>query len=79
MRKEIAYLLIVAALVCGFLVGRELPRHHYQSLANGWVILDTSTGIECDLRPPKPPSNDDNAFFDPTKYATPSVLPPCDK
>jgi hypothetical protein len=75
MRKKIAYLLIAAALVCGFLVGREFPRHHYQSLANGWVILDTSTGKECDLRPPELPPL--KTFNGPTKYFTPSGLPYC--
>jgi hypothetical protein len=42
----------------------------------GWVILDTSTGKECDLRPPRLLS-DTQMFDEHTKYATPSGLPPC--
>jgi len=80
MRKEIAYLLIVTVLICGFLVGRDFPRHHYQSLANGWVILDTSTGKECHLRPSAPPpGNKSDVFDEAIKHTTPSGLPHCDQ
>jgi hypothetical protein len=79
MRKEIACLLIVVAVLFGFFLGREFPRHHYQPLGNGWVILDTSTGKTCDLRTAAPPAplSDTQVFGKDFKYATPSGLPYC--
>lgn len=93
MRKDVACLLIVVALVCGFLAGREFPRHEYQAIGNGYVILDTSTGKACDMRlsassskdsslapiqPLEAPTNPiDKAFSDAAKNETPSGLPHC--
>lgn len=46
MRKEIAGLLIAAALLCGFFVGRRFPAHSYAPAPGGFA-LDTTTGKVC--------------------------------
>ena len=46
MRKEIAWLAIAVALVCGFLVGRRFPAHNYVPAPAGFA-LDTTTGKVC--------------------------------
>lgn len=79
MKKGTGISLIIAAWVVGFFVGREFPRHHFQPLGVGWVLLDTSTGKTCDLRAPQSPTNPiDKALSEPgLTPSTPSGLPRC--
>ncbi len=46
MRKEIAWLLIAAALVVGFFLGRRFPAHSYVPAPAGFA-MDTATGKVC--------------------------------
>jgi len=48
-KREIALLLIVTSLVCGFLTGQRFPIHHYAAFSvNGLpVLVDSTTGHIC--------------------------------
>jgi hypothetical protein len=52
MRKEIVWMLVIVAFVCGLFAGRKFPAHHYVTLpAEGslnTLLLDTKTGKVCD-------------------------------
>jgi hypothetical protein len=47
MKKEIALAAVVAALLGGFLVGREFPVHHYEPWKSSGFLYDTTTGTIC--------------------------------
>jgi hypothetical protein len=56
MREKIAFSLIPVALIAGFFVGRQFPRHRYERFGNGPYLYDLSVGKLCDPRPaPKNP------------------------
>ena len=84
MKKEIALVLLTAALVSGFLLGREFPRHHYQAASpgNAFIILDTATGKVCDARTPenwKPLTSTSSVFAGIDSPNAGSGIPYCGK
>ncbi len=50
MRKEIALLLVMTALVIGFFTGRKFPAHHYvmASAQGSTILVDLGIGQACD-------------------------------
>ncbi len=47
MKREIAVLLIVAALFVGFLIGRKFPTHRFVYYEQSGLTFDTATGQVC--------------------------------
>jgi hypothetical protein len=47
MKKEIALLLIIAAFVAGFFIGRRFPVHRFAYYEQSGVTFDTTTGEVC--------------------------------
>jgi hypothetical protein len=51
MKRAFVLLVIVAAFLCGFFVGRKFPSHHYVQYARGGLLFDTVTGKLCNPAP----------------------------
>lgn len=75
-------LLVVFSL--GFLLGRQFPAHHYGVLSaeSPSLLLDSTTGRVCDLRPPQvkgAKNSTDSAVLQSlgAKPVTPSGFPYC--
>lgn len=58
MRDKIAFSLIPVALIAGFFMGREFPKHNYERFGTGPFMYDRSTGRLCDPRPPSAAEQD---------------------
>jgi hypothetical protein len=41
----------VCLFSAGLLIGRQMPKHHYERLGNTAFLFDTSTGEVCSLSP----------------------------
>lgn len=65
----------------GFLIGRQIPAHHFERFGNTTYLVDTSTGLLCDALPPagKPPAGFEIVNPNPIDQALTGSnhVPPC--
>jgi hypothetical protein len=74
MKKEISLLLITAAFLVGFFVGRKFPAHRFVYYEQSGIAFDPITGKACDPVPHSKPIDAGNGF---KITDDDSRLPPC--
>jgi hypothetical protein len=64
MKKEIALLLIIAASIAGFFLGRRFPMHRFVYYQAGDIAFDSTTGKLCDPEPHSKPVEKESSRAD---------------
>ncbi len=90
-KQGIALFVLISSGTCavgfagGFLVGRQVPAHHFEKMENSHYLYDTSTGHVCDFVPKTEVLGANGqpdqlqTYLDSIKTGANAPIPPCNR